>query len=57
MKPLASAPTEPPGSRAYKLSFMIEGRVMRESEAASPKYGEIKETIVTVKATKMEIQI
>ena len=39
-----------PLPKQYKLSFMIEGRHMREEEG-----GEIKETVVTVKATKMDV--
>ncbi|TNV80327.1 hypothetical protein FGO68_gene11568 [Halteria grandinella] len=45
-----------PNSRQYKVSFMIEGRLVREEDQSSAKFGEIKETIVTVKATKMDIQ-
>ena len=35
---------------------MIEGRLLRENDIASQKFGEVKETIVTVKATKMDIE-
>jgi hypothetical protein len=34
--------------RPFKLSFMIEGRLVREGAV-------VKETVVTVKATKMDI--
>jgi hypothetical protein len=39
--------------KSYKMSFMIEGQIMREGNLPN---GEIKETIITVKATKMDIQ-
>ena len=43
-------------SKQYKVSFMIEGRLIKDEPNPAHPFGEIKETIITVKATKMDIQ-
>lgn len=43
-------------AKCFKLSFMVEGQIVRETDASSPKHGEVKETIITVAATKMDVQ-
>lgn len=34
---------------------MIEGRLIRDDPCSEHPFGEVKETIITVKATKMDI--
>lgn len=44
-----------PSSKQYKVSFMIEGRLIKDEPNITHPFGEVKETIITVKATKMDI--